>query len=48
MDTIRLDPHMLQEVLKKHKFSPGIVITFQVIAFSGMSPGYPDSVSTFP
>jgi hypothetical protein len=35
---------MLHQVLKQSKFASGIVITFQVMAFAGMSPGYPDTV----
>jgi hypothetical protein len=34
--------------LKQGEFATGIVITFQVMAFTGMSPGYPDAVSSFP
>ena len=39
---------MFQQVFKQRKFSTGIVITFQVMAFSGMSPGHPDAVGPFP
>jgi hypothetical protein len=35
---------MLHQVLKQGKFAPGVIITFQVMAFAGMSPGYPDTV----
>jgi hypothetical protein len=35
---------MLHQVLKQGKFTSGIVITFQVMAFAGMSPGYPDTI----
>jgi hypothetical protein len=34
--------------LKQGEFATGVVITFQVMAFTGMSPGYPDAVSAFP
>jgi len=34
--------------LKQQKLPAKIVITFQVMTFSGMSPGYPDAVSTLP
>jgi len=34
--------------VKQGEFATGIVITFQVMAFAGMSPGYPDAVSAFP
>jgi hypothetical protein len=35
---------MLHQVLKQGKFASGVIITFQVMAFAGMSPGYPDAV----
>jgi hypothetical protein len=38
---------MFHQILKQSKFATGVVITFQVMAFSGMSPGYPDTVSPF-
>jgi hypothetical protein len=44
----RLQSHVLHEVLKQCKFSAGIVITFQVMAFTGMSPGNPYSICSFP
>jgi hypothetical protein len=43
-----LGPHHLHQILKQGEFATGIVITFQVMAFTGMSPGYPDAVSAFP
>jgi hypothetical protein len=39
---------VLNQILKQCKFASGIVITFQVMAFSGMSPGNPDAVGSFP
>jgi hypothetical protein len=42
------DPHHFHQILKQGEFAPGVVITFQVMAFTGMSPGYPDAVSAFP
>ena len=39
---------MLHQVHEKGKFSTSVVITFQVMAFAGMSPGHPDAVRTFP
>jgi hypothetical protein len=36
--------HMFHKIFKKSEFSPRIIITFQVMAFAGMSPGDPDSV----
>jgi hypothetical protein len=43
-----LDPHHFHQILKEGEFATGVVITFQVMAFTGMSPGYPDAVSTLP
>jgi hypothetical protein len=48
LDSTGLDPHHFHQILKKGKFATSIVITFQVMAFAGMSPGYPDAVSAFP
>jgi hypothetical protein len=42
------DSHHFHQILKQGEFATGIVITFQVMAFTGMSPGYPDAVSAFP
>jgi hypothetical protein len=33
--------------VKQSEFAAGIVITFQVMAFTGMSPRYPDTVCAF-
>jgi hypothetical protein len=38
---------MFHQVLKQSEFASGIVITFQVMAFTGMSPGYPDTICSF-
>jgi hypothetical protein len=38
---------VFHQILKQSKFATGIVITFQVMAFSGMSPGHPDAVCSF-
>jgi hypothetical protein len=38
---------MFHQILKQSKFATGVVITFQVMAFAGMSPGYPDAVCPF-
>jgi hypothetical protein len=35
---------MLHQILKQGEFASSIVITFQVMAFAGMSPGDPNSV----
>jgi hypothetical protein len=39
--------HIFNQILKKCKFPSGIIITFQVITFPGMSPGYPDTIRPF-
>jgi len=39
---------VFHQILKQREFSPGIVITFQVMAFAGMSPRNPDAVCAFP
>ena len=39
---------MLHQILEQRKLTTGIVITFQVMTFPGMSPGYPDAVSALP
>jgi hypothetical protein len=38
---------MLHQILEQGEFASGIVITFQVMAFAGMSPGDPNTVCTF-
>ena len=48
MDTVRFNAHVLHKVFEKRKFSTCVVITFQVMAFAGMSPGHPDAVGTLP
>jgi hypothetical protein len=48
MKAARFNSHMLHEIVKKSKFTTGMVITFQVMAFARMSPGHPDPVRTFP
>jgi hypothetical protein len=48
LKTAGFGSHVFHQVLKKSKFAPGVVITFQVMAFSGMSPGYPDTVRSLP
>jgi hypothetical protein len=37
---------MFHKVFEKRKLSTGIIITFQVMAFSGMSPGNPHPVGS--
>jgi hypothetical protein len=44
LEAAGLNPHIFNKVFKQDKFSSGIVITFQVMAISGMSPGHPDAV----
>jgi hypothetical protein len=39
---------VFHQVLKQREFASGIIITFQVMAFAGMSPGHPDAVRAFP
>ena len=46
MHAIALDTHVFHQVHEQRKFSTGIVITFQVMAFAGMSPGNPNAVRT--
>ena len=46
MQSARFNPNVLQQIAKKGKFSSGVVITFQVMAVAGMSPGNPDTVGT--
>ena len=41
----RLDPYVFQEAFQQGKFSPGIVITFQVMTFAWVSPRNPYPVS---
>jgi hypothetical protein len=38
---------VFHQILKQCEFATGIVITFQVMAFAGMSPRYPDAVCAF-
>jgi hypothetical protein len=39
---------VLHEVLEQGEFAASVVITFQVMAFAGMSPGDPDAVGSLP
>jgi hypothetical protein len=39
---------MFHKVFKQRKLSTGVVITFQVMAFTGMSPGDPHPVGALP
>jgi len=39
---------MLHQVSKQDEFSTGVIITFQVMAFAGMSPRYPNGIGTLP
>jgi len=38
---------MRHQILEQGEFAAGIVITFQVMAFTGMSPGDPNTICTF-
>jgi hypothetical protein len=40
----RLHPNVLQQPFQKSELSPRVVITFQVMAVSRVSPGNPDPV----
>ena len=46
VQTIAFDTHQFHQVGKKGEFSPCVVITFQVMAVSGMSPRNPNAVGT--
>ena len=46
METVGFDSHEFEHVFHQGEFATSVVITFQVMAFAGMSPGYPDCVST--
>jgi hypothetical protein len=48
LQAVRFDSHVGHQIFKQGKFAAGVVITFQVMAFTGMSPGDPDAVGTFP
>jgi len=38
---------MFHQIFKQCELAASVVITFQVMAFTGMSPGNPDAVCTF-
>jgi len=44
MDPVPFDSHVLHQFLEQVKFSARVEITFQVMAFAGMSAGDPDAV----
>ena len=44
MQPAGFNPDMLQKPLQQGEFSSCVVITFQVMTVSGVSPGYPDAV----
>jgi len=46
MQTVRLDPHVFDQIFKQAEFPAGIIITFQVMTVSRMSPGHPYAVGT--
>jgi len=48
LETAGLDPHIFNKIFKQRKFSAGVVITFQVMAISGMSPGHPYTIRALP
>ena len=43
-----LDAYVLEEVFEKDELATGVVITFQVMAVAGVSPGDPDAVCPVP
>jgi hypothetical protein len=48
METTGLNTRMLHQVFHQGEFSTCVIITFQVMAFAGMSPGYPDGIRSLP
>ena len=46
MQSARFNAYVLQEILKQGEFSSGIIITFQVMAVTRVSPGDPHPVRT--
>jgi len=44
MEPARLQTCVFQEVFQKSEFTPCVIITFQVMAVSGVSPRNPDTV----
>jgi hypothetical protein len=48
MQPSRLHSYVLKEVFEKGELAAGVVITFQVMAVSGVSPGYPNPVCPVP
>ena len=44
MEAAGFDTYVFNEILEQGEFPSGIVITFQVMAVSGMSAGDPDSI----
>jgi len=48
MKSPRLHPDVLQKPFQESELSPRVVITFQVMAVSGVSPGHPHPVRSVP
>jgi hypothetical protein len=46
VDAVFIDSHECGQVAKQDKFPTGVVITFQVMAFSRMSPRNPNCIGT--
>jgi len=44
MESPGFNPNVFKQVLQECKLSSGIVITFQVMAFTRVSPGHPHTV----
>jgi len=48
METVGFNSHEFKQIFHQGEFATSVVITFQVMAFTGMSPGHPDRVSALP
>jgi len=48
METAWLQAHIFYKVLKEHKSSAGIIITFQVMAVTRVSPRNPHAIRPMP
>ena len=48
MESSRLHSDMIEQILEQGKLASCVVITFQVMAVAGVSPGNPDAVDAAP
>jgi hypothetical protein len=48
MNSARLNAYVFKQILQQRKLPSGVVITFQVMAFPGVSPADPHPVRTVP